>query len=165
LSQITFKKNLLKGFSRIDRSNGIDTSFVVSIKQENGRKEPIKGNDILLLSQQTAQIQDHVFGARSSLSFVVFTSSHALVDFKAVRVPFTLTPFKDFETFPDRFVSHRLPYRTAAFELGQALVNALFSGCLSKIFKTKIKVGLKPSDTTNRIRLFPLLIQNSQFFR
>jgi hypothetical protein len=26
-------------------------------------------------------------------------------------------------------------------------------------------VGLKPSDTTNRIRLFPLLIQNSQFFR
>jgi hypothetical protein len=36
---------------------------------------------------------------------MVFTSSHALVDFETVRVPFTVTPFKDLEAFPDRFVS------------------------------------------------------------
>jgi hypothetical protein len=153
LSRIFFKENRLKGFSRIDRSNGIDSSFVESINQGNGRKVPINCNDVPLLSQRTAQIQDHVFGARSSLSFVVFTRSHALVDFEAVRVPFTVTPFKDLEAFPDRFVCHRLPYRRAALELDHALVDALFSGCLSTIFKTKIEVGENPSDPTERIRL------------
>jgi hypothetical protein len=164
-SQIFFKENRLKGFSRIDRSNGIHSSFVESINQGNGRKEPIKGNDVPLLSQRTARIQDHVFGARRSLSFVVFTSSHALVDFEAVCVPFTVTPFIDLEAFPDRFVCHRLPYTRTALELDHALVDALFSGCLFTIFKTKIEVGEKTSDTTERIRLSPLLIRNALFFR
>ena len=48
--------------------------------QRNGRKEPIKGNDGLLLSQRTAQVQDHVFRVLSSLSFVVLASSHVVVD-------------------------------------------------------------------------------------
>ena len=102
-----------------------------------------------------------------------FHGSHALVDFEAVCVPFTVTPFKDLEAFPGRFVSHRLryrnrfrlPYRTVALEPDHSLVDALFSGCLFTIFKTKIEVGEKTSDTTERIRLSPLLIRNALFFR
>jgi hypothetical protein len=87
-----------------------------------------------------------------------------VVDLKAVRLPFTVTPLKKFEVFPGRFVFHQLPYRKAALELDHALVDALFSALLSTIFKTKIEVGVNPSDTTDRIRLFPLLVRNSQFF-
>ena len=62
------------------------------------------------------------------------------VDFEAVRVPFIVTPFKDFEAFLDCFFSYRLLYRRAALELDHSLVDALFVVVAYRIHHLKFSV-------------------------